>query len=232
MENNNEITQINKTIKELKQRRKTLTTNTPEEKIDGKKLRTGLLTLGNPVLWLKDITSILNIRKLIIYAIILGSIYGYGYFKGIGNKPVHFDMRGKSATIALNEHYLQIENDGTAKVVDKDGNVLKTIKTRDIPGLQKALKPIGIDIHPFFTAGGSIGTRVNNGESRNSGGFEAGIGTSLFKFYKIHLNTFLTNRGIYLGPDYKLTDNFGILGGVGKGYEGSTRMFIGGKFDF
>ena len=121
---------------------------------------------------------------------------------------------------------------GLAVLVDKEGNVLKTIKTRDIPGLQKALKPIGIDIHPFFTAGGSIGTRVNNGESRNSGGFEADIGTSLFKFYKIHLNTFLTNRGIYLGPDYKLTDNFGILGGVGKGYEGSTRMFIGGKFDF
>ena len=165
-----------------------------------------------------------------IARLILGGLYFYGYAKGIGNKPVNFDMRGKAATIALNEHYLKIERDGTAKVVDKDGKVLKTIKTKDIPGLQKALRPIGINIHPFFTAGGSGGTSVSNGKSDN--GFEAGVGLSLFKLYRVHLNTFLTNRGIYVGPDYKLTNNFSILGGVGKGYNGSTRMYMGGKFEF
>jgi len=226
------IKSLDTQIKELKKKRTDLANNTIYEGFSIKKFLKGMFSLFNGVEWTKSLKELglFDVRKWIIYALIIGSIYGYGYFKGVGNKPVHFDMEGKEATISLNKHYLKIERDGTAKVIDKDGNILKVIKTKDIPELQKALKPIGIDIHPFFTAGGSLGTSVNSGKS--DAGFEAGAGLSLFKFYKIHLNTWLTNRGFYLGPDYKLTDNFGIIGGIGKGFKGSNRVYFGGKWEF
>jgi hypothetical protein len=135
-------------------------------------------------------------------------------------------MRGKEARISLNEHHLHILKDGTAQVEDKDGKVLKKIAVKDIPELRKALKPIGIDIHPFFTAGGSIGTE----EVDTS--VEAGLGLSLFKVYLMHLDTFLTNKGLYIGADYQLTDNFGLIGGGGIGYKGGNRIYFGGKWKF
>ena len=211
-------------IKQLMKKRKELANNTPKEQVDSKKFAHGMGNFWSPVLWLKDIASIINIRKIIIYALVVGSIYGYGYIKGVRGKPVHFNLEGKEATIALNKHFLKIEKDGTAKVVDESGKVLKTIKTKDIPELQKALKPIGVDIRPFFTTGIGVGNKKIQHES--------GIGLSLFKFYKIHMDTWLTNYGIYLGSDYQLTDNFGLLGGAGKGFNGDSRIYFGGKWRF
>lgn len=193
-----------------------------------------IFAIFNPVEWIKTLKEIgiLDVRKWIIYLLIFGGLYGYGYVKGVSNKPVHFNLEGKEATIKLNEHYLKIMRDGTAHVQDEDGNILKTIAVKDIPELKRALKPIGIDIHPFFTAGGGIGSTVKNGENKSTSGLEAGVGLSLFKWYKFHMNTWLTNRGIYLGPDYKMTNNFSIIGGLGKGFEGGTRAYIGGKWEF
>lgn len=230
-ENKNEqkesIESINAQIKELKKKRTDLAKNTQNESFSWQKLRKGMFSILNPVEWVKTLREIgiLDVRKWLIYAIIIGGLYGYGYFKGVRNKPIHFNLEGKTATIALNEHYLKIERDGTAKVIDKEGNTLKTIKTGDIPELQRALKPIGLDIHPFFTSGYGVSI---DGKS----GAEAGIGTSIFKFYKVHIDTWLTNNGIYLGTDYKITDNFGIIGGAGKGFEGDNRAYIGGKWEF
>jgi hypothetical protein len=201
-------------------------TSTPvTEPVSAAKLKTGLFNVTNPVLWLKDIVGILSIRKLIIYAIIVGAIFGYGYFKGIKNKPVHFDMRGKEATIKLNEHFLHILPDGTAQVEDKDGKVLKKIAVKDIPELKKALMPIGVDIKPFFSAG--YGASIE-GKSQ----MEAGIGSSFFKFYRVHLNAWLTNGGVYLGPSYRITSNFDALLGAGKSFEGDNRIYFGGKWSF
>jgi hypothetical protein len=228
-ENNQNLDQIKSLdaeIKALREKRELLAnTIKKEEPVNITKLRTGMLSLANPVLWLKDLAGLLNIRKLIIYALIIGGIYGYGYIKGVKGKPVHFDMRGKEATIKLNEHFLHILPDGTAQVEDKDGKVLKRIAVKDIPELKKALMPIGIDIKPFFTAG--YGASMNG-----TSGMEAGVGTSLFKFYKVHLDTWLTNGGIYLGADYRLTDNFGAIIGAGKGFEGDNRIYLGGKWNF
>ena len=199
----------------------------PEESWSLFKFISGMFHVVDSVKWSKDIASIFNIRKLIIYALVLGSIYGYGYIKGIRNKPVHFDMRGKEATIKLNEHYLHILPDGSAQVVDKDGKVLKTIKVSDIPELERKLRPIGLDIRPFVTMGGSVGT----GEKTMAG--EVGIGTQVFKIYKVHLDAFLTNIGAYVGADYQLTENFSALAGIGKGYSGDdTRVFLGGLWKF
>jgi hypothetical protein len=195
------------------------------EKFSGTKLATGMLKVNNGVLWAKDIASIFNLRKLIIVGVIIGCIYGYGWYRGTQGKPVIFDMRGKEATIKLNEHYLKIEKDGTAKVIDKDGKILKTIRVKDIDGLRQALRPYGFHIKPFVTAGEGMGA---SGLKPEFGG-----GIDFFKFYKSNLNAFLTNAGLYMGVGYQITDNFDVLLGAGKGWkEGDTRVYLGGKWKF
>jgi len=230
MDQNEDVKSLDDQIKELKKKRKTLANNTPKEKIDGKKLQTGLLNFWNPVLWLKDLTSILNIRKLIIYSLIIGSVFGYGYLKGIRNKPVHFDMRGKEAHIALNEHVLHVLPDGTAQVEEKDGTILKRISTKDIPQLRKALKPIGFQLDPIGIMGLGVG-------DKSGAQAEGGAGVSWFKFYNANLDTFLTNKGLYpIGVSYRLhklglhNSSIGIAGG--KGFKGDTRGLLYFRWKF
>lgn len=186
-----------------------------------------VFSLLDPVEWIKSLKElgILDLRKWIIFALIAGCIYGWGYVKGIGNKKVTLDLHGKEVTIALNEHFLHILPDGTAQVEDKDGKVLKIIRTKDIPELRKALKPIGVDIKPFFTAGLGSGAISKTR-------FEAGVGTSLFKIYKVHIDTWATNLAIYLGADYQVTTNSGVLLGLGHGYKGDQRVYLGWKWNF
>lgn len=224
------IKKLDDRIKQLKAERKQLAkTNKQEEKVSGKKLATGMLNIFNPVLWIKDIVSIINLRKIIIYALIIGSVFAYGYVKGIRNKPVHFNMEGKEATISLNEHMLHILPDGSAQVEDKDGKVLKTIAVKDIPELEKALKPMGLQIKPMGVIGAGAGI--------DGAGFEGGVGVSWFKFYLVNIDSFITNRGIYpLGASYKLhklnMDNSSIGIAAGKGYEGDTRGILYYKWEF
>lgn len=200
----------------------------PEEPWSLFKFLSGMFHIGDAVKWSKDIASIFNIRKLIIYALIIGAIYGYGYVRGIQNKPVHVELGGKEAIVELNENlFLHILPDGTLHTQDKDGKMVSKIKVKDIPALEKKLNPIGVDLRPFATMGGSIGTGDKGASA------EAGLGLQLYKIYKVHLDAWLTNVGAYVGADYALTDNFGVIGGVGKGYNGDdNRVYIGGKWKF
>ena len=163
-----------------------------------------------------------------MYALILGAIYGYGYVKGLRNKPVHVELGGKEAIVELNENlFLHILADGTLHTQDKNGIMISKIKVRDIPALEKKLKPIGVDLRPFATMGGSIGTGDKGASA------EAGLGLQVYKIYKVHLDAWLTNVGAYVGADYALTDNFGVIAGVGKGYTGEdNRVYVGGKWNF
>jgi hypothetical protein len=227
--NEEHVKSINAKIKALKKEK---TTYKNGESFSINKLLKGMFSILNPVEWAKTLREIgiLDVRKWIIYALIIGSIYGYGYFKGIGNKPVNFDLQGKEATIALNEHYLKIERDGTAKVVDKEGEVLKVIKTKDIPELRKALKPIGFQLKPI----GILGMGLGNDKGVSA---EGGAGVSWFKFYRANIDSFLTNRGLYpFGVSYKL-DQIGLKNssvgvGGGKGFKGDTRGIFYYKWEF
>lgn len=195
------------------------TKETVEEKFQLPKFLNGMTNITSSVGWAKDIASIFNLRKLIIIGVIIGVIFGYGYYKGRLGKEVHFDMRGKEALIQLNDHYLKIEKDGTAKVVDKDGKILKTIKVKDIDALRKALRPYGLILEPIVVAGGSLG--------ETGAGIEGGAGISWFKWYKNKLDAFLTTKGIYpLGVSYSITDNSGIGLGAGIGYKGDKRVIL------
>lgn len=219
------------TEKEYKKKIKNLELELNKESFSWAKVLKGMFSLLDPVEWSQTFRElgITDARKWIIVAMILGCLYGWGYMKGVENRPVHFDMRGSDAMIALNEHYLHVLPDGSAQVEDEHGNVLKSIRVKDIPALRKALLPVGFDFKPFFTAGLGVGS----GNNKNSGaGLEAGVGSSIFKFYKWHLDTWLSNKGVYLGADYKLTDNFGVISGVGQGYEGEKRIYLGGKWNF
>jgi hypothetical protein len=201
----------------------------PTEQFDTKKAVTGLTNLKNPVLWMKDIASIFNLRKLIIIGIIISVIAGYSYYKGRINKPVQliiseeveFTIPVPNSDLALyhpkHSTELQWINTVTGKVVGK-------VKVKDIPELKKLLKPYGFHLKPFVTVGGSLGEKKT--------GFEAGAGIDFFKYFRWNANAFITNLGAYLGAGYQITDNFDIMLGAGKGWKGDNRVGIFGKFKF
>lgn len=198
------------------------------EAVSGKKFVTGLLSFFNPVLWLKDIVSLFNLRKLTIYLVILGIIFGYGWYQGRLNSPVNVKLGwGREAFIQLNGETLHIAKDGNVYIEDsKTGEVLKHIKARDMKGLRMKLAPYALQLKPFILAGASAGTRGDMG-------IEGGVGVSFARMWKANLDAFLTNKGVYLGSSYKLTDNSGIGVGIGHGWRrDELRGIIYYKFEF
>jgi hypothetical protein len=203
-----------------------ISTIVPEaEKFSGKKLADGMLNVTSSVGWAKDIASIFNLRKLIIIGVIIGCIYGYGWWKGHqGLQPV-LDWHGKEEWVSLNDHYLHVKPDGSMEIVASDKTtILKKLTVKDFENLKKNSRPYGFRFKPFATVGGSVGELKT--------GFEAGLGVDFAKWYKYNANVFLTNLGAYLGVGYNLTENFDIMLGYGKGYRGDNRAGIFGKFRF
>jgi len=198
----------------------------PKEKVSRKKFLTGMLSLKDPVGWLKDIVSLFNLRKLTIYCIVLGAVFGYAYFKGQGNTPVKINLDyAKEFKMKLDGHYLvKPKNSQNIRIEDKEGNVIKDIKAKDFPLLSKKLKPIGFILEPIGIAGLGAGGENN--------GFEGGAGVSFIKYWQYRLDGFLTNRGIYLGTSYQITDNSGLGVGAGKGFKGDNRAILYYKWKF
>ena len=205
------------------------TVPTPTECFDSKKAVTGLLSVNNKVLWMKDIASIFNLRKLVIIGVIIAFISGYGYWKGKTSKPVNlvidvaaeFTIPVPNSPLAL----VKQKNSTELKWINLEtGKVVGTVKVKDIPELKKVLKPYGFRFRPFMTAGGSLG---NTGAKA-----EVGAGVDFFKYFKWNANAFLTTVGAYLGVGYNLTDNFDVLAGFGLGYKGDQRVYLGGKWRF
>lgn len=204
------------------------------EVFDSKKAVTGLTNVKDPVLWMKDVASIFNLRKIIIYlmiiSIIFGGVYAYGVYKGRLEKPGTINLEyGKELMIDIgNGEWLHITKDGKVHVQDNPDDriakIHKVIKVQDIEQLKKELKPYGFDLKLFAAAGGSLGEKKTE--------FEGGIGLEVFYWYKWAANALITNLGGYVGPSYRITDNFDIMLGVGKGYSGDNRVGLFGKFKF
>ena len=202
-----------------------------EEKFNLPKFTSGMLNVTSPVGWAKDIHDIFNLRKLIIIGIIIGCIFGYGWYKGHTNQPVQlvideaveFTIPVPHSDLAL---YKAKHSTELLWINTVTGATIGKVKVKDIPELAKKLRPYGIDLRPFVTAGGSLGQTGTKAE--------AGLGMQWFKYFKWHLDSFLTNVGIYpLGVSYSITDNFDILAGAGIGYKGGDkRIYIGGKWKF
>jgi len=150
------------------------------EKFELRKFGKGFNIL-NPIWWGKAITDFFKV--LIICGIIFGLIFGYGYWKGIGNKPILLGYKDFVSYIERNgeQHKIEVKK-GMLYFDDKRVNV------SNIP----QLKPYGIKIKPKLFAG--LGT---------SGG-EVGIGAELAHYFKFNLDVFGTQKAAYLGISYDI----------------------------
>jgi len=199
------------------------------EKFNVKKLFEGIGSLVRGDLWGKSLAQELSLRtwavRLALLGIVIGVIYGYGWYKGHqGLQPV-LDWHGKEEWVSLNDHYMHVKKDGSMEIVASDKKtILKKLTVKDFENLKKNSRPYGLQFKPFATVGGSVGELKT--------GLEAGLGVDFAKWYKYNANVFLTNLGAYLGVGYNLTENFDIMAGFGKGYKGDTRAGIFGKFKF
>jgi hypothetical protein len=189
-----------------------------------------MLNIGSSVGWAKDIASIFNLRKLIIIGVIIGVIFGYGYYKGKINKPVkllideavEFTIPVPNSPLAL---YKAKHSTELQWIHLESGKVISVVKVKDIPELKKILKPYGFILEPIAVAGGSLG--------EGGAGFDAGLGISWFKWFRAKIDSFITNKGFYpLGVSYGLTENSGVGLGAGIGYKGDKRVILYYKWRF
>ena len=198
-----------------------------QDKFDRKKFFSGFLGLLDPIGWAKDIVGIFNIRKLVLYVAVIICFSVYFYVQGRGNNPVQIDIGfGKEAIIEINKEgdQLYIDKKGFVYIRDKEGNILKQVSVSDIPGLKKKLAPVGFQFVPIGVMGGGLGLKGAK--------FEGGFGVSFFRYWKMELESFLTNAGIYIGSSYKITDNSGLGIGVGKGFKGDSRVLLYYRWKF
>jgi len=188
------------------------TSSIPTKKWSFKKAIEGI-NIFKPVTLTKWIIT--WIKVLVLAAIIFGCVFGVGYWKGIHNKPIKVELsRGKEAYIKLNGNYLHITSDQNVFVEDENGNILKQIKAKDIKGLDRELRKFGFCLEPILVGGVGLGKDGIAGE--------IGAGINWFYAWKLNVESFLTNKGIYpLGISYSLKDlklknsATGIAGGIG-----------------
>ena len=199
MKQYDDLESLDTEIKELKKKRKILANNTSKEGVDGKKFARGMGNFWNPVLWLKDISSIFNIRKLIIYTLIFGLVFGSGYFKAWRSKPILVNAKDTIIETTISEG---IEKGDVLRIEIKNGRMYyqfrrKTginsqrfpITNKDLP----KLKPYGIKLKPKAFVG--FGT----------GGPAVGIGVELAHFWRFNLDLFgMSDKAIYMGVSYDL----------------------------
>lgn len=178
-----------------------------------------IFDLGSPVEWIKSIKEIVDLRKLIIYCIVIGAIYGYAYFQGRLNAPVKLNLSYEKEWIMnINgEELYKPKYSNDVYIRDsKTKEVIKQIKAKDMGLLRKKLAPIGFILEPIFVAGGSVGD--TNKE-------EVGAGFSFIKYWRWKLESFITSvPAIYIGTSYSITENSGIGVGIGKGESADNRV--------
>lgn len=196
-----------------------------------KKFIGGFGDLLSPADWGKDLVSLFNLRKLTIYVVIIGIVFGYGWWKGQQGKPINVNLGYEEAVeIQVPNSDLRLYkpiNSNKLYWIDKEGNK-NPITIADIPALKKALKPIAFEFKPIGVLG--LGSGLKNT------GVEGGVGISFLRYWKWHLETFLTNYGVYLGTSYKLEffgmKNSSIGISAGKGYVGDDRAMIYYRWEF
>ena len=214
-----------------------LPSGTVPERFDIGKFFIGFFSMFNVTLWAKDLISLFNIRKLLVYALIIGGIFIYGYTKGNQNLPIKVDLGyGHEAVIALGDGtYMHITKTGEVDIIDNKNpakaKILRIIKAKDLGALQGKLSAFGIQFNPIAVAGYGIGLK-------GDGGLEAGVGVSIFRYWQGSVEAFATQKGLYVGTSYRLDrlhlDNTSIGIAYGRSYSDwqEGRIMIYGKIDF
>lgn len=203
-----------------------------KEKFSWKKALNGFFNILNPVEWAKSLKEILDLRKLIIYALIVGTIFGWGYMRGLDNRPIKLDLKsGKAYTFRVDDdRYMHINEAGIITIQDDKGNVLRTLKVKDVDGLNKLLRPYGLQLRPAIYGGMSAG---KDGKPQG----EVGVGVAWFKAWKMEIDSFITTHpALYTGVSYMLTEDLGIGVAGGMGFrrieERDLRALLYVKFKF
>ena len=194
------------------------------EKFNIKKLFEGMGSLVRGDLWGKSLAQELSLRtwavRLALIGIIIGVIYGYGWYKGHqGLQPV-LDWHGKEEWVSLNDHFMHVKPDGSMEIVASDKKtILKKLTVKDFENLKKNSRPYGFILEPVIVGGFGI--------SNAGSGIEGGIGIRYAKYFKWVADVCLTNAGFYpFGVSYKLSDNSAIGLSVGTGFKSGERGFF------
>ena len=212
---------------------------TISEPFEWSKFWSGFLGFFNPTLWAKDLISLFNIRKLIIYVVIIAGVFFYAYSIGNQNVPVQVDLGyGREAIVNLgNGEYMWIQKSGEVAIIDnanpEKAKVLRIIKIKDLGALKGKLSAIGFQFKPIAVVGYGLGLK-------GDGGIETGAGISFFRYWRGSVEAFLTQKGVYIGTSYRLDriklSNTSIGIAVGKGYKdflgNDYRVMIYGSIRF
>jgi len=201
-----------------------------QEKFNNSKFIQGFFSLTSPVLWIKDLANIFNIRKILIYGAIILAVLAYGYYIGYKNRPINIDLGyGKEVIMVLGEEQIHITKNGQVFLENvKTGKVVKQIAVKDIPNLKSKLSAWGFQLKPILVGGYSIGT---SGEATG----EVGVGISFFRYWKMQAEAFITSHpAIYVGTSYNITENSGVGLAIGKSLKdfNDTRIIIYGRINF
>lgn len=167
MEKQDDLDSIESQIKELKSKRNKIEDSKKESFSFRKFVRA--FNVLDPIQWAKSISVMF--RTLIVTGIILGIIFGMGYWKGRSNSPVK---------VRADDFIAYVQNGGGEehKIEVLRGQLFfddKIVRAKDVP----SLKPYGIMLKPKLF----IGTK----------GF--GLGAKIAQFYNLNLDVF------YMIPD-------------------------------
>jgi hypothetical protein len=141
-----------------------------------------IFDLLDPVLWMKSVAFLF--RSVIIVGIVLGLIFGVGYWKGRKNAPVQVNSPNFVAYVKDNEGKEH-------KIESRNGRLYfddQIIRAKDIP----AIKPYGVDLRPKLFIGGPAGK------------LPIGIGAKVFHFYNFNFDVFYIPNVIGAGISYQL----------------------------
>lgn len=179
-------------------------------------------SLGNGRKWGKALSDIVDLRRWVIRIIIFLILFGgYFYYQGRIQAPVKFNFDyATELTLKIPRGSIIMHkpaNSSTAYWINESGKRTE-VKVKDIPELKELLKPIGFEVTPIGVVGVGIGG--------NGSGFEGGAGIRFLRVFKLRAETFLTNKGIYIGASYQITSNSGVGIAPGKGFKGDNRIML------
>jgi len=201
------------------------------------KFKAGMLRLTNKVDWAKDIISIFNVRKLIVYIIIMGLFASYFYWAGKKDTPLTIDNSiiayEKSLTIELDKGEInKLDKPAIRKPPNANAflyyDIVNKKYGRELKGgalkeFEKKYKPYGFENRLIGVAGVGI--------SRDDVSGESGIGFRYFRLWRIRGELVITDKGFYpislsYKPDWFFSNtSLNVSGGKAWKTSSNRRMF-------
>lgn len=177
--------------------------------------------------WGKTLAPLLNWRNWVLILFGCGILYGYGYWKGQLGKPINWKFNHKEEIqFNIPEDAVSFDkpaNSSTAYWIDKRGEKIQ-VTVGDSKYISEKLKPYGFELEPFFSYGIAIG-----GDKPKQ---DVGVGVAWLRYKKARIANWVSNNAVWIGIDYSITRNFGLLGGLGKGWAGDNLIGINTRWWF